>query len=175
MKACLPLPVLAFAATACISSGQVHEITKPQPMTPYKTALVRIHHANPSAVNAALKVRLCEAKVAEQLTKKEVFDKVLSSNSNTGYDVELRGLISDTDEGYNLLQRREEAKVNMVFTFYDAKNNQSLGEVSVWGDSRRNGVVLGTDAFKSPEDALRDACNTLGDRLANYLKDASGS
>jgi len=170
------LPKTACAAllltSACVSTGEVREVTSAASLAEYKTARVRVRAMDGSVKNSALQVRTCAQELPAELTKREVFEAMLSDNSANPPDLELEAVILASEDTLRFGPMiREDQGVVLEVTLIDTAKSSTVAKVLVSGNSKSNvDVGFAGISANNISDMFRKACRRAGEHLAEYLK-----
>ncbi len=170
------LPKTACAAllltSACVSTGEVREVSSAASFSEYKTARVHVRAMDGSVKNSALQVRTCAQELPAELTKREVFDSMLSDDSPNPPDLLLKAVILGSEDTVRFGPMiREDQGVVLEVTAIDTAQSSTVAKVLVSGNSKSNvDVGFAGISANNLSDQFRKACRRAGEHLAEYLK-----
>ncbi len=173
MKALLPICALGFLGSACVSTGQVRELSAVPPLAQYKTAKVHVRAFDPGAKNAHLKVKTCQAEIPAKLVEKKAFDSILNASGPDKADLIINAVIVDTKESVRFggSMVSEDKAVNLEINLIDGTTSSTVAQLAVSGNSKSNvRAGIGGVDIANFSDLFRKACGRVGEHLGNYLK-----
>jgi hypothetical protein len=162
--------LMACALAACAHTGDVTERTPvTTPLASYGTAQVMVQASDPSAVNSAQHVTLVEQSLISKLRNKGVFQKI---NEGEGA-LNVKVTLVSAGGGSGALQAMNaggDAKVQLLVDLTDPKDNHSIGQLEVTGNSASNvhTSVGGVDT-QAMSDQTPKAIDAATDQLVEYL------
>lgn len=172
----ISLPKTACAAllltSACVSTGEVREVSSAASLSEYKTARVRVRAMDGSVKNSALQVSTCAQELPAELSKREVFESLLSDNSPNPPDLELQAVIVASEDSIRIGPMiREDQGVVLEVTAIDTSKSSTVAKLLVSGNSKSNvDVGFAGISANNISDQFRKACRRAGEHLAEYLQ-----
>jgi flagellar basal body L-ring protein FlgH len=157
---------LASATPACVKKGSV---TEASPMASGISAF-RTAHVTVAGPPSAKNIEVLKTSILQKLTDTKLFAEVRAD----GGELLVQVVVKEVDQGSALATQlggnAGAAEVQMDVTFVSTKDQKTVGQIAVMGNSKQNGSTsLGGVDMRALDDQTATAYAQAADQLATYL------